>query len=308
MKPALRLCLAAAMAVSPLIAAGAPAQQAGALTAFVVAHPDDWQLFMGDVAVARVAVGGPVVFVYLTAGGADRPAAYWQAREAGSAASVGAAASRDDADTLEARRDTCATLDVLGHHIRRCAFRNTVSYYLRLPDGAYDGSGFAATGFQSLARFGSGEIARIEAVDASATYRGWADLLHTVDSLLAGEVERAAAGALELHSHDPDAAGNPGDHSDHGSTARLAAELAAMHQIAITGYAGYAISRRPANLSAAAAAAKMLVFMSYDRQRLLANGQWSAYGEEPAAYSSWLFRTYSRRLEGATPCLLNCKP
>jgi hypothetical protein len=302
------LALLASWAVSPLFAADAVHREAPAMTAFIVAHPDDWQLFMGDVAVARVAAGDPVVFVYLTAGGADRPAGYWQAREAGSAAAVDAAASRDSAGPLEKRRDVCRDVSVLKHAIRRCAYRNTVSYYLRLPDGAYDGSGFSPSRFQSLNRFASGDIDGIAAVDASAEYRDWGDLVRTVDQLLAGEMEQSAAGSMEIHSHDPDTAGNPGDHSDHRNTARLAAEIAARRQLAITGYAGYAISTRPANLSAAQAAAKMLVFLSYDRQRLLVNGAWSAYGEEPAAYSSWLFRTYGRRLDPTKPCSTDCRP
>lgn len=310
MKTASTLALLAALFGPPPPAAAA-ARPAAALAAFIVAHPDDWQLFMGDVAVATVAGGGPVLFVYLTAGGADRPPAYWQAREAGSAAAAGAAAGRNGAESLESSespRSDCRKVAVLTHRIHRCADRNTVSYHLRLPDGAYDGRGFAPTGFQSLARLsaaGDGGDG-IEAVDASARYTDWADLLRTVDRLLADELERASAGeldalgALEIHSHDPDALGNPGDHSDHRSTARLALEIAARRGLAITGYAGYAIARRPANLDARAAAAKTLVFMSYDRQRLLANAQWSAYAEDPAAYSSWLFRTYGRRIDGAT--------
>lgn len=308
MKLALILILLAGLVGSPLAVADAASHGAAPLTAFIVAHPDDWQLFMGDVAVAKVAAGGPVVFVYLTAGGANRPPGYWQAREEGSAASVVAAASLDSMGPLETPRDNCRDDFVLTHIIHHCMYRNTVSYYLRLPDGAYDGGGFAPTRFQSLAKLASGEIDRIEAVDASATYRDWADLLRTVDSLLASEAERVGARHLEIHSHDPDEVGNPGDHSDHRNTAHLVAELASRRQLAITGYVGYAISRRPANLSAKAAAAKMLVFMSYDRQCLLANMQWSAYAENPAAYSSLLFGTYGRHIDGAMLCIPNCKP
>jgi len=291
----------------PLSVAGTKQTGAAHLNAFIVAHPDDWQLFMGDVAVDKITTGGPVVFVYVTAGSADRPPDYWQVREAGSAASASVAASMDEINPLEGRLDSCRDDLVISHWIHRCQYRNTVSYFLRLPDGAYDGSGFASTRFQSLAKLAQGELEGIDAVDASATYRNWAEIERTVDGLLAREIKRTGAKHMEIHTHDPDDTNNPGDHSDHRATANLVFEIASLRQLAITGYAGYAISRRPANLSATSAAAKMLVFMSYDRQRLLANPLWSAYAEGPAAYSSWLFRTYGRRIKGVVPCIQNCK-
>lgn len=266
--------------------------------AFVVAHPDDWQLFMGDVAVARAVAGRSVVFVYLTAGGADRTTDYWLAREAGTAASAAAAANFGGGEVAEERQDSCGWVRVRGHRLHRCHFRNTVSYHLRLPDGGYDGSGFAPTRFQSLAKLRSGAIARIDAVDGSAAYQGWDDLTTTVARLLAVEAAGARGEAMEIHSHDADEASNPGDHADHRATALLAGEVAEQRRAGLTRYTGYAIARRPANLPAPAAAAKTLVFMAYDRQRLLANAQWSAYTEAPAAYSAWLFRTYGH---GAGP-------
>ncbi len=46
------------------------------LQTYIVAHPDDWQLFMGDEAFAQIVGRDHVIFIYLTAGGADRPPAY----------------------------------------------------------------------------------------------------------------------------------------------------------------------------------------------------------------------------------------
>jgi LmbE family N-acetylglucosaminyl deacetylase len=290
--------IAIAACAPPVPSTNDAGNKAPALPAFVVAHPDDWQLFMGDVAVAHVGSKRPVVFVYLTAGGADRPSEYWRVREAGAAASLYAAASLDDSDVAEGHKATCGDVLVLAHRVHRCSFRNTVSYHLRLPDGGYNGTGFATTAFQSLARLRTAETWRVEAVDASTFYQGWDDLRATLQSIVAIESNNTPNARVAFHTHDSDGMKNPGDHSDHIATGQLAEEVASQLGSPVIRYAGYDIANRPANLPVKAAMTKMLVFMTYDRQRLLANAQWSAYAEQPVAYSSLLFRTYSRPAGG----------
>lgn len=269
-------------------------QNTAPVAAYVVAHPDDWQLFMGDDAFTDVSSGQLVIFVYLTAGGADRPPAYWRARERGAAASVYAAANFGRQVPAEGAESSCGTVDVRGHHIARCGYRNTVSYYLRLPDGNRDGTGFPATRSQSLAKLRTAPHVRIEAVDSSAAYESWDDLSRTVRSLVEMESSTTATSLLQLHSHDPDSLQNKGDHSDHLNTGLLAQDLASEIKAHLTQYTGYDIGNRPPNLPTAAVMAKALLFMAYDRQRLQANESWSAYAEAPKSYSLWLFRTYSR--------------
>jgi hypothetical protein len=270
------------------------AQDPAPLPAFVVAHPDDWQLFMGDVAFEQVASGTRVVFVYLTSGGADQPTPYWQARERGARASVYAAANAAESAPAEGVESSCAQVQVRGHRIQRCGHRNTVSYHFRLPDGNLDGSGFAVTQMQSMAKLRAGAMAHMAAVDSSTTYDGWNDLRETVRAVLADEATGAGPVALRLQCSDPDSTRNPGDHSDHVTAGRLVGEIAPSLEASVTRYAGYDIRNRPANLSVRAAMSKALVFMAYDRQRLLADGKWSAYAEDPPAYSAWLFRTYAQ--------------
>src|SRR5260370_1371414 len=48
---------------------------------FVVAHEDDWQLFMGDIVGKRIRAGHSATFVYLTDGDDGRDSLYWQTRE-----------------------------------------------------------------------------------------------------------------------------------------------------------------------------------------------------------------------------------
>ncbi|HJV24428.1 MAG TPA: PIG-L family deacetylase [Aromatoleum sp.] len=262
------------------------------LSAFIVAHPDDWQLFMGDVAVDEASRHRPVLFVYLTTGGADRSVEYWHSREAGGLASAYAAANFDSAASSEAPPSDCGQVAIQKHMVMRCNYANTVSYFLRLPDGAVEGTGFAVTQMQSLKKLQDGEIGVIDAVDGSATYQGWEDLSQTVGSLLIREKQLSGAESVQMHAPEPDADANPGDHSDHRAVGALVQRVAAQYKFPASYYIGYAISQRRPNLSIKQASAKMLVFMTYDQQRLNANRRWSAYAEEPANYSSWLFRTY----------------
>lgn len=106
-----------------------------------------------------------------------------------------------------------------GHSIRRVGYRNTVTYFLHLPDGNPEGTGYAATGFQSVQRLAAGEVAAMTAVvDGSATYQGWDDLRATMRDIIAGET---AALRCDIHMPERDAALNPGDYADHRSSARL---------------------------------------------------------------------------------------
>ncbi len=47
----------------------------------VVAHQDDWQVFMGDVIANRIKAGDSLTFIYLTAGDDGRDSLYWRTRE-----------------------------------------------------------------------------------------------------------------------------------------------------------------------------------------------------------------------------------
>src|SRR4029077_15754231 len=84
---------------------------------FVVAHQDDWQLFMGDVVAKRIRTGHSATFVYLTAGDDGRDSLYWQTRERAARQStqvaVGPAAPNANAIS-------CSTREISEHTIRKC--------------------------------------------------------------------------------------------------------------------------------------------------------------------------------------------
>ena len=283
----------AACAGRPATTAPAPA---AALDAFVVAHPDDWQLFMGDIAMDAVRAGRRVVLVYATTGDAGIGEEYWRARERGAIASAAflmGVAPPDSANLLAGgtRPAACADVTLEGRTVHRCALGTTVSYFLRLPDGNVNGSGFAATGMRSLASMAAGG-APMTPLSGTGTYATRADLATVVAGAIRAE-SRAGALAVRVHATDPDSTYNPGEHADHREAALAAADAATRAGWPIVHYASYSTARRPTNLDAERFGWKAGLFLAYDRARILAKREWSAYCESPI-YSEWLSRTYPR--------------
>jgi hypothetical protein len=145
--------------------------------------------------------------------------------------------------------ETAAHATFNGHSVYRASYRGTVSYFLRLPDGHPSGAGYGGTGWQSLRRIGEAQIGSLTAIDHSASYRGWADLVATVRAIMT--FERDGARLMQINVADPDPRRNPGDHSDHLMTSRLALDAAAdLGCVRRVYYVDYASARLPANLDA----------------------------------------------------------
>jgi LmbE family N-acetylglucosaminyl deacetylase len=256
---------------------------------FVVAHQDDWQLFMGDVVAKQIAGGDSATFVYLTAGDDGRDSLYWQTRERAALQSTRLAIGVGAADSAAVR---CSTMKVLEHSIRKCVIANTASYFLRLPDGKRNGAGFARYDFESLRRLRGEKITVITAVDSSATYRGWGDLLATVSVLIGSH---SATTDLVVHTSDPSVAANPHDHFDHRMAGLLVDDLRKRQKWNTRYYVGYALATRAANRSTDQAREKTAIFLAYDKEMMRVNKTWSAYEEHPGFYSECMLRTYARK-------------
>jgi GlcNAc-PI de-N-acetylase len=215
------------------------------------AHEDDWQLFMNPFAFRDVRDGAKTVFVHVTAGDAGlgttnggRKHPYYLAREQGAESAIVFMA-----DAEEHARDDKRTVSVAinGHPMRRVSYRNTIAYFLRLPDGSTDGGGYADTGYQSLKLLAEGKIKTIAAIDQSTTYRSWNELVVTVRALI--ERERGQNTSLDMHIPELDPALNPNDHPDHVMTAKLALEAAHSLKARRIHHPGYMCGVRPENLS-----------------------------------------------------------
>lgn len=256
---------------------------------FVVAHEDDWQLFMGDVVGKRIKAGHSVIFVYLTAGDDGRDSLYWQTRERAALQSTRLAIGPDAADSTAVR---CSTTEVLEHTIRKCIIANTESYFMRLPDGKRNGVGFARHDYQSLRKLRGKKIGTMVAVDRSAVYHGWQDLMATASNLIGSSF---ATSEIVVHTNDPSVAANPHDHFDHRMAGLLVDDLRKGRTWNTQYYVGYAVGTRAANRSADEAREKTAIFLAYDKEMMRVNKAWSAYAEHPAFYSECMLRTYARK-------------
>jgi LmbE family N-acetylglucosaminyl deacetylase len=251
----------------------------------IVAHQDDWQLFMGDALVKRLHSGDRVIFVYLTAGDDGRDSTYWKTRERA------ALQSTKLADGLSPRSPVrCGVADVEGHPITKCEVGNTTSYFFRLPDGRRNGRGFAAYGHRSLRKLRAGQDSSLNAIDSSTTYKSWSELARTVAALAVTDSAK-----LVVHTTDPNIAINPHDHFDHRVAGLLVKELGRRNHWNVVYYVGYALGTRAANRSSDDVRTKTQLFLAYDQEMLAANPGWSAYREHPAFYSACMQRTYARR-------------
>lgn len=273
------------------------------LDVFVVAHADDWQLFMGDVLVDALRHGRPVVAIITSAGDAARGSEFWHTREAGALASMQAAqglaggplsAPLCTSWRLPARplRSPRRGTEPGVRTVRVCRGDGTSTAFLRLPDGRPDSSGFAVHGYRSLQKLAQTSLGPLAALDGTAAYTSVTDLAETVAALVRGH-ERPGM-AVHVHSHDPEVLTNPLDHADHRVTGRIALEAARDLHASATLYAGYSNVRRADNLLPEAAAWKMYCFVQYDRAMMTRHGNWSAYAENAWGHAQYLFRTYAR--------------
>jgi LmbE family N-acetylglucosaminyl deacetylase len=251
----------------------------------VIAHEDDWQLFMGDALANRLRAGDRVVLVYLTAGDDAHDSTYWRSRERAALQSTRVAAGTSLRSVAG-----CRVVEVKDHPITRCDVSGIASYFLRLPDGRRNGQGFAAHGYQTLRKFRAHKTGPLTAIDGSTTYASWSELASTVSALAVAE-----SGRVVVHTTDPNIAINPHDHFDHRMAGLLVDDLRRRNHWDVVYYVGYALATRAANRSSDDVRTKTELFLAYDREMLAADPMWSAYREHPAFYSACMQRTYSRR-------------
>jgi len=253
--PDARSTMVLCLAMTLMAAQSAPAAEVkrpDKVSFYFAAHEDDWQLFMNPSAFEDVIKdAAKTVFVHVTAGDAGvgmgrmgRRFPYYRAREHGAETAIHFMA---DADNMPAN-ETAGHMSFSGHPIYRIAYRNTVSYFLRVPDGSPTGGGYPRTGFQSLQRLANGENNVLAAIDGSTVYQGWDDLVATVLAILI--YERGNAALIQVNAAELDPRLNPRDHSDHLMTAKAAYDAAAkLTCVRKVSYIDYASMNMPANLN-----------------------------------------------------------
>ena len=150
-----------------------------AVAFYITAHADDWELFRGQQAFADIQSdpSNKIVFIH-TAGDAGSIDGWWEAREQGAIAAVRAA--------LPAQPLTIHVDYFNGHPVPRYTCANTATYFMRLPDGNPDGTGYPSTDHQSLSQLRDANMP-IVAVDGSATYTTWNDFCDTLSAMVQAE-------------------------------------------------------------------------------------------------------------------------
>ncbi|MDQ6812829.1 MAG: PIG-L family deacetylase [Bacteroidota bacterium] len=246
---------------------------------YIVAHADDWQLFMQPNAYNDlVTPGTKVVFIITTAGDAGACETYWPSREEGSKSSV-----RFCTSPLIKIVECIGTRAFNGHPINFWSTHNVTSYFLRLPDGNIDGNGFSKNNFYSLSRFVAGQIAEISAIDQSTTYSSWQDFCTTLGAIITWE--RSDVGNTNVNYLNPDVSTNASDHSDHISTGQAiqAIEFRGMqHHL----FVGYSVASRHENLDPALLFWKAGMFAAYEKAVYDGSG-YSTLKEDVSLYTRW---------------------
>lgn len=271
---------------------------------YFAAHEDDWQLFMNPSAFQDVLdAGRKTVFIHVTAGdaglgvgSAGRKHPYYLARESGAESAIRFMADKDGYPSER----IATTLMASGHPVRRVSYRNTVTYFLRLPDGHPGGDGFPGTGNQSLQRLAQARIAALRPVDGSTVYLSWADLVGALRAII--DEERGLVPTVELNVAELDSTRNPQDHSDHRLTARAALDAAAVTPGLACAtrrhFIEYASAKMPENLGIEERQleSSVVAVTAAGLQALDHPSIWRAY------YRTYLGRNYFRTEPGSGRC------
>ncbi len=255
----------------------------------VQAHQDDWSLFWVQSIANEINAGNKTVFITLTAGDAGNgaggfcsPLPYFLTREKGAIHSTKYAVDLTGATPIVFPDSVRAVVN--GHSVVKYTYKNTVNYFLRLADGGIPGAGNPITGNVSLQKLKRNQITSLVAVDGTAIYNGWSDVINTIKAIVTTERGNATTGILHTASLDTIGA-NRGDHSDHIHTS-IAAQ-AAVNDLAWVGiyeYVDYNSPSYPPNLTLQQHAAATAIF-AVNSWGLL-EGKYAAPFDE--GHKSWL--------------------
>jgi hypothetical protein len=184
---------------------------------YVSAHPDDWQLFMNPNAYHDLQnTENKVIFLHTTAGDAGSGTgntSYYLAREEGSLRAIRFLCNSINYELRQGNQMNGTQVIINGHSLLRYSYANAVVYFLRLPDGNFNGEGYPLHNHSSLKHFYEGSGTTISVIDHSTTYNSAEDLINTIAGLIKSET--LSLENLEFNIADTNADINPDDHSDH---------------------------------------------------------------------------------------------
>jgi LmbE family N-acetylglucosaminyl deacetylase len=226
----------------------------------IVAHQDDDLLFMNPDLSHEISAGQCIRTVYVTAGDAGQGSVYWLGREQGSEAAYDSLLNIPSTTvwiqkTIKLAADEFVTV--------ANPYKNKAIslIFMRLADGNLTGRGFAASGFESIAKLHYGSIPTIDSVDGQSSY--------TSDQLTAALTALMTAyQPTIIHTQAPRDYGTIyHDHSDHITVGRYVQSAlpgyANQANTPVSYYVGYPIRQRPANVSGTDLDIKTDAFLAY---------------------------------------------
>lgn len=257
-----------------------PEDHLNRISFYIVAHADDWQLFMQPNAYNDlVAAGSKVVCIITTAGDAGAGETYWRSREEGLKSSLRfCLAPREDLSENIGTR-------VFGNHtINYWSANNVTSYFLRLPDGGLNGNGFSAYHHQSLPELKKGSISSIFSLDDSTTYQDWPDFYTTIETII--RTESKDISDIRINYLNPDTNENLNDHPDHIATGQAIRSMDIICNVTQVLYVGYSVNNVWENLPLTQLFWKSAIFAAYEKA-VYDEGDYSTLRESVVTYLRW---------------------
>jgi hypothetical protein len=259
---------------------------------YVVAHQDDWQLFMDPGISADILDATcKTIIIHTTAGDAGEDRKFWQAREQGAINSLLFRHCRHSHANVSRKY-----VGIGGKKVYLAEAANCGLYFLRLPDGGMHGQGFAAYGFGSLGRLRLQRIDCLTSVDQLNTFRSTAEISRLLDGIFTRELRRnpvADRSRVTLSFPEYDHARNPDDHNDHFQTALLLRDTDAYGPAKKYAFVHYDIQHSAADLEGTDLFWKVGMFCAYHQAVLDAHG-YSTIDESPQYYR-WCTKNSIRR-------------
>lgn len=262
---------------------------------YVVAHADDWQLFMQpNVYKDLINQHKKIIFIVTTAGDAGDDKIYWSAREEGSKSSIRFCLA--PRFPLNKYSDSG---NFNGHQIHYSVINNSTSYFLRLPDGNLDSKGFQKYNYENLTDLKNKKISKITAVDRSATYHSWEDFFTTLQTIILSE--SADIKDISVNYLNPDKEANPDDHPDHIATGQAVHQMISIFAFIQNLFVGYSSNNSENKLSETDLFWKAGMFAAYEKTVFDISG-YSTLGEGLQIYNKWCvsgakFITINRKLK-----------
>lgn len=248
---------------------------------YIVAHADDWQLFMNpETYNDLVDPVKKVIFIITTAGDAGKGELFWRAREEGMKSSILYCLAPS-----QLLQYSEGYKKIENHSIFFWSVNNSISYFLRLPDGGVTGEGFKENVYHNLQKLEDGKIGSLSALDNSLNLCSIESFAELLKDIISAE-SITTKGKISIKFLDPDVQNNPLDHADHQSTGRAIHSIGNLSKCTKVLFKGY--GNTCANLLKAEEIFwKAGMFAAYEKTVFDITG-YSTLSEDINLYQKWI--------------------